>query len=160
MTVQTTVSAEAAPASQRWFLSLPTWIRASGADTGGTFSLIEQLIPPGFASPWHIHHNEDESFYVIDGKVTVVVADRSVPLSAGDYAFGPRAIPHGFRIEGTKPARVLLMTSGGTFAEFVREMSQPADDATAAEPTESDLQKLVAAAQSYGLSILGPMPDR
>lgn len=160
MTVQTTVSAEAVPASQRLFLSLPTWIRASGANTGGTFSLIEQLIPPGFASPWHIHHNEDESFYVIDGKASVVVANRSVTLSAGDYAFGPRGIPHGFRIEGTKPARVLLMTSGGTFAEFVREMSQPAEGATASEPTEADLQKLVAAAQSYGLSILGPMPNR
>ncbi len=123
MTVQTPTSVEAVPAPQRWFLSLPTWIRASGAETGGTLSLIEQLIPPGFASPWHVHHNEDESFYVIDGKVTVVVADRSVTLSAGDYAFGPRGIPHGFRIEGSKPARVLLMTSGGTFAEFVREMS-------------------------------------
>ena len=113
MTVHTTISAEAVPAPQRSFLSLPTWIRASGAETGGTFSLIEQLIPPGFASPWHVHHNEDESFYVIDGKVTVVVANRSVTLNAGDYAFGPRGIPHGFRIEGTKPARVLLMTSGG-----------------------------------------------
>ncbi len=160
MTVQTPTSVEAVPAPQRWFLSLPTWIRASGAETGGTLSLIEQLIPPGFASPWHVHHNEDESFYVIDGKVTVVVADRSVTLSAGDYAFGPRGIPHGFRIEGSKPARVLLMTSGGTFAEFVREMSQPADGATASEPKEADLQKLVAAAQSHGMSILGPMPIR
>ncbi len=160
MTVQTPTSVEAVPAPQRWFLSLPTWIRASGSETGGTLSLIEQLIPPGFASPWHVHHNEDESFYVIDGKVTVVVADRSVTLSAGDYAFGPRGIPHGFRIEGSKPARVLLMTSGGTFAEFVREMSQPADGATASEPKEADLQKLVAAAQSHGMSILGPMPIR
>ena len=160
MTMQATVSAEAAPASQRLFLSLPTWIRASGAETGDTFSLIEQVIPPGFASPWHVHHNEDELFYVIDGQATVVVANRSVTLNAGDYAFGPRGIPHGFRIDGTKPARVLLMTSGAMFAEFVRAMSQPADGATAAAPTEADLQQLVAAARSYGLSILGPMPDR
>ena len=160
MTAQTIVSAEAVPAPQRWFLSLPTWIRASGAATGGTFGLIEQLIPPGFASPWHLHHDEDESFYVIDGKGTVVVANRSVTLSAGDFAFGPRGIPHGFRIEGSKPARVLLMQSGGTFAEFVREMSQPAEGATESEPSEADLQKLVAAAQSYGMAILGPMHDR
>ena len=159
MTVQGMISAEAVPALQRWFLSLPTWIRASGAETGGTISLIEQLIPPGFASPWHVHHNEDESFYVIDGRVTVVAANRSVTLSAGDYAFGPRGIPHGFRIEGSKPARVLLMTSGGTFAEFIREMSQPADGGTVSEPNEADLQKLVAAAENYGLSILGPMPN-
>jgi quercetin dioxygenase-like cupin family protein len=158
MTVQTIVYAEAVPAPPRWFLSLPTWIRASGAETGGTFSLVEQLVPPGFASPWHVHHNEDESFYVIDGKVTVVVANRSTTLSTGDYAFGPRGIPHGFRIEGERPARVLLMTSGATFAEFVRETSQPADGPKAPEPNEADFQKLVAAAQIYGLSILGPMP--
>jgi mannose-6-phosphate isomerase-like protein (cupin superfamily) len=162
MNMQTTISAPAPAehAPERSFLSLPTWIRASGAATGGTFSLIEQLIPPGFASPWHVHHNEDESFYVIDGKVTVVVADRSVTLNTGDYAFGPRGIPHGFRIEGTRPARVLLMTNGGTFAEFVREVSQPAGATMAPGPTEADLQKLVAAAETYGLSILGPMPDR
>ena len=37
--------------------------------------MIEQLIPPGFASPWHVHLNEDESFYVVEGKMTVIVAD-------------------------------------------------------------------------------------
>jgi mannose-6-phosphate isomerase-like protein (cupin superfamily) len=160
MTVQAHISAEAIHAPQRLFLSLPTWIRANGAETGGTFGVIEQVIPPGFASPWHLHHNEDESFYVIDGKVTVTVADRSVTLSAGDFAFGPRGIPHGFRVEGTKPARVLLMQSGGTFAEFVHAVSQPADGATQTKPMEADMQKLLAAAQSHGLSILGPMPDR
>src|ERR1700753_1797102 len=120
MTTQTIVSNQAVPAPKLLFLSLPTWIRADGAKTGDTFGVIEQLIPPGFASPWHLHHDEDESFYVIEGQVTVMVDDRTVTLGAGDFAFGPRGIPHGFRIEGDKPARVLLMQSGGTFAEFVR----------------------------------------
>jgi len=153
-------SVEAIPASRRWFLSLPTWIRASGTETNGTLSLIEQVIPPGFASPWHVHHCEDESFYVVDGSMTVVVADRSVTLNTGDYAFGPRGVPHGFRIDGTRSTRLLLMTSGGTFADFVREMSEPADGAAAPETKEIDLPKLIAAAQKYGLSILGPMPNR
>src|SRR5271169_229008 len=98
MTVQAPIpkSSEAVPASRRLFLSLPTWIRASGAETNGTLSLVEQVIPLGFASPWHVHHNEDESFYVLDGKMTVVVGDRAVILNAGDYGFGPRGIPHGF----------------------------------------------------------------
>lgn len=159
MTVQAPIFTEAFPASPRWFLSLPTWIRASGADTNGSLSLIEQVIPSGFASPWHVHHNEDESFYVIDGRMTVVVGERALSLNTGDYAFGPRGIPHGFRIEGTKPTRVLLMTNGGAFAEFVREASEPALDATPPAPSESDLPKLVAMAERYGLSILGPMRD-
>jgi mannose-6-phosphate isomerase-like protein (cupin superfamily) len=160
MTIQTPMpkSVEAIPASRRWFLSLPTWIRASGAETNGTLSLIEQLIPAGFASPWHVHHHEDESFYVLDGKMTVVVGDRAFTLNGGDCGFGPRGIPHGFRIEGTKPAHILLMTNSSALAEFVRETSFPADTATPPEPNEADLPNVVAAAERYGLSILGPMP--
>jgi mannose-6-phosphate isomerase-like protein (cupin superfamily) len=143
--------------SERSFLSLPTWIRAGAAETNGVLSLVEQVIPVGYASPWHVHHREDESFYVIDGNVTVVVGDRSVALGPGGYAFGPREIPHGFRIDGSKPARLLLMTNGGSFAEFVSEMSEPAG-VTPSGPQEIDVSKLVAAAERYGMSILGPMP--
>jgi quercetin dioxygenase-like cupin family protein len=159
MTPHQSATLGAAPAAQRWFLSLPTWIRASGAETRDTLSLIEQIIPPGFASPWHVHHDEDESFYVIDGTVTVQVADRSVTLNAGDYGFGPRGVPHGFRIEGTTPARVLLMTNGGEFANFVRETSRPDDGVKPSPPSQADLMRLAAAAERHGLSILGPMVD-
>ncbi len=143
--------------SPRWFLALPTWIRASGANTNGGLSLIEQVIPPGFASPWHVHHDEDESFYLIEGRMRVMVGDRAVDLDSGGYAFGPRGVPHGFRIEGHAPARLLLMTSGSRFAEFVRETSTPASDDV---PPEPDLAKVVAAAERHGLAILGPMPER
>lgn len=157
MQMPTPTSSETVPASPRWFLSLPTWIRAGGEH--GALSLIEQVIPPGFASPWHVHHNEGESFYVIEGTMTVVVCDRSVTLGPGDYAFGPRGIPHGFRIDGTTPARVLLMSTGSDLADFVREMSEPAESATPPKPKEIDVPKLVAAAEKYGMSILGPMPQ-
>jgi mannose-6-phosphate isomerase-like protein (cupin superfamily) len=116
---------DAAPAAQRWFLCLPTWISACGSETRDTLISIEQIIPSGFASPWHVHYDEDESFYVIDDTVTVQVADRSVTLNVGDYAFSPRGIPHGSRIEGATPARVLLMFNGGEFANFVRATSKP-----------------------------------
>lgn len=45
-------------------------VKASGAESGGAFSLIEVQYPPGFAPPLHLHHHEDESFYVLDGEVT------------------------------------------------------------------------------------------
>jgi quercetin dioxygenase-like cupin family protein len=152
-------TAEAVNAAKRWFLSLPTWIRAGGGETNGTVSLIEQVIPPGFASPWHVHHNEDESFLVLDGRLTVLVDERAITLNAGGFAFGPRGIPHGFRTEGTTPTRLILLTNGGTFADFIRATSVPADGAAPPEPSEADIPKLVAAAQAHGLSILGPLPE-
>ena len=151
-------SVAGAPAERRWFFGLPTWIRASGAETNGTLSLLEQVIPSGFASPWHVHHNEDESFYVIEGTMTVVVAERAVTLNAGDFGFGPRGIPHGFRIEGTQPARILLMTNSSGLAAFIRETSIPAEGTMPPEPNPADLPKLAAAAERHGMTILGPMP--
>lgn len=151
-------SAEAVPAAKRWFLSLPTWIRAGGGETNGTLSVIEQVIPPGFASPWHVHHDEDESFFVLEGRVSVVVDGRTVTLNAGDFAFGPRGVPHGFRTEGTAPTRLVLLTSGGAFAQFIEAASLPDDGAAPPAPNEADLPKLIAAAEAHGISILGPMP--
>ena len=57
------------------FVGALTWIKATGAQTGGAFGLIEQLMPPGRESPWHLHHNEDESFYVIEGEVLFIIGD-------------------------------------------------------------------------------------
>ena len=142
-------------ADERRFLGLPTWIKADRELTGGQFSLIEQVIPAGFESPWHTHHSEDESFYVIEGRVSVIVDGRRRLLEAGDFAFGPRGIPHGFRIEGDSPARILLMTTGSDFADFIAETSVPSHE----PPAAPDMALLVAAAQRHNIAILGPLPQ-
>jgi len=144
---------DTAPAEVR-FLGLPTWLKADRVGTGGRFSLIEQVIPAGFESPWHVHHSEDEAFYVLEGEVTVIAGDAHIRLGAGGTAFGPRGLPHGFRIEGNAPARVLLMTTGTDFADFVAEVSAPVN----AAPAPPDLAAFGAAAGRHNLSILGPLP--
>src|SRR5437667_10307616 len=55
-----------------WFLGALTLVKSTGESTNGAFGLIEQLIPAGFASPYHIHHLEDEAFYVLEGEVMFV----------------------------------------------------------------------------------------
>ncbi|PPE80711.1 cupin domain-containing protein [Kaistia algarum] len=152
------IEGESIPVCERRFLGLPTWIRAGREETGGALSLVEQVIPPGFESPWHMHRDEDESFYVIEGAIQVVVEDRSVTLGVGDYAFGPRGVAHGFRVVGDAPVRLLLMTTGGAFADFMREASDPADGG-AQGAGEPDMARLMAAAERNGLAILGPMPS-
>ena len=139
---------------ERRFLGLPTWIKADRSITGGRFSLVEQVIPAGFESPWHVHHSEDESFYVLEGEMTVIVGDTRVRLTKGDLGFGPRGISHGFRIEGRSPARIMLMTNGSDFADFVGETSALVN----APPAPPDMALLVAAAERHNLQILGPLP--
>ncbi|MFO1150398.1 MAG: cupin domain-containing protein [Alsobacter sp.] len=154
--MSTLASAMSAPshAGERRFLGLPTWIKADRDMTGGHFSLIEQVLPAGFESPWHVHRSEDESFYVLEGQLSVIVEGARTLLRAGDYAFGPRGIPHGFRIEGSEPARILLMTTGSDFADFIEEASVSCDT----PPAAPDLALLAAAAERHNISILGPLP--
>jgi quercetin dioxygenase-like cupin family protein len=101
------------PRSALWFSGHSlTWIRASGGTTGGRLSLVEHIVPAGSASPWHVHLSEDESFYVASGAISVKVEDHPrVQISAGSFAFGPRGVPHGFRIESEGPARIVLITA-------------------------------------------------
>ena len=151
---QSTATSAPSRAGEVRFLGLPTWIKADRDLTNGHFSLIEQVIPPGFESPWHVHRSEDESFYVLEGEMLVILEGSRFLLEVGDFAFGPRGIPHGFRIEGDKPARILLMTTGSDFADFITETSTPSD----APPAAPDMALLMAAAERRNIAILGPLP--
>jgi mannose-6-phosphate isomerase-like protein (cupin superfamily) len=143
-----------------WFLGLPTIMRSTGETTNGAFALIEHLtMPPGFATPYHMHHLEDEAFYVLEGDVAFVCDGKWFNVGAGAYVFGPRMIPHGFRVEGAAPAKMLILCAPAGFERFVLEMSEPVTDMKSAPPAP-DMAKLMALAQKYQIDILGPLPDR
>ena len=65
-----------------WFFGGSTTIKADGAETGGRVMVTEQLGPRGSGSPLHVHHNEDEWFYVIEGELTIWVAGKTVVAGA------------------------------------------------------------------------------
>ena len=157
--VKTADATAIAAVPPREFLSTLVWIKADGAATAGTQSLIEILAPVGWATPWHTHHTHDEYFYILEGEVTAQVGEARVVLRPGDYAFGPRGVPHGYRVTGSGPARLLMMTGDRDFAEFVREISQPAAGDDLPPPSEPDLERVVSTAARYGIELLGPMPD-
>lgn len=138
------------------FLGLPTQVRATSDMTNGAFGLVENWeMPPGFASPYHTHHREDESFYILHGEVAFVIDGRWLHAGPGAFVFGPREIPHGFKVVGDKPAQMLLQTTPGGFEQFVIEFGQPITDPVA----PPDIPKLIATAARYGIDILGPLPE-
>src|SRR3954453_10179137 len=77
-----------------WLLGMLETVKISGADTGGEYGLIEVVAPEGVGSPWHVHPEEDEWFYVLEGELTVWVADTRHTLTPGSFAFGPKGVPH------------------------------------------------------------------
>jgi uncharacterized protein (TIGR02246 family) len=138
------------------FFGSPTVLHATGEQTDDRFCLMEHVtMPPGVASPYHRHHNEDEAFYVLDGHVRFVCDGEWADAGPGTWVYGPREIPHGFKVVGTHPARMLILCAPAGFEKFVLELCAPAD----AAPAPPDMARLVAAAARFNIDILGPLPD-
>ena len=70
---------------------------AKAADTGGRFTVGEQITPAGWGPPRHIHSREDEIFYILEGTYELHVGDERRTVSAGACAILLRDIPQGFR---------------------------------------------------------------
>src|SRR5215203_2800865 len=126
------------------------------ARTGG--GLLQ--MPAGFTSPYHMHRNEDESFYVVEGEMTFYVGDERVKAGTGAFVYGPRGVPHGFAVEGTAPARILLQNYPAGFEGFPVEVGEPAKELTIPPAEPPDMEKLMAIAAKYDIEILGPLPGR
>jgi uncharacterized RmlC-like cupin family protein len=115
---------------------------------------------PGHATPYHLHHVEDEAFYVLDGEFTFVCDGRKTVVGPGGYIFLPRGIPHGIRCSGSVPSTLLILATPGTgFVGMMEEMAQPAAERVLPVATQPDIEKLTALCAKYQIDILGPMPD-
>jgi mannose-6-phosphate isomerase-like protein (cupin superfamily) len=147
-----------------WFLRNRMTVKATATDTGGGFGLVESLVAPGFSPPLHVHHGEDESFYVLEGELTLKCGDRIFQATAGAFVFLPRDVPHTFVVEGDRPARVLtLMTPGGGEGLFV-DAGRPAEGEGLPPPGPLDIEALKRVTRRYAAEIVGPpmapMADR
>jgi quercetin dioxygenase-like cupin family protein len=140
-----------------WAFGALATIKVSGETTAGRVAVIEHLAQRGAGSPLHVHHREDEWFYVIDGSLTFWVGGEVFEAAAGAFVYGPRDIPHTFLVT-SEQARFLLVTEPAGFEDFMRALGEPAATLTVPPPAAppSDLAPLVAAAAEYGIEILGP----
>jgi quercetin dioxygenase-like cupin family protein len=131
-------------------------IKASSEATDGRVFVVEMLAPRGAGSPLHVHHREDEWFYVTDGELTFWVGGQIINAPAGSFVYGPRDIPHTFDVVSDE-ARFLLVTEPAGFETFMRAASEPAPTLTIPPPPTAppDLDGLTALAAEYGIEILG-----
>lgn len=139
-----------------WFLGSLMLFKATGANNGETFSLIEQTLPPGFSPPLHVHHAEDEAFYVLEGMVTFVCGEQWWHAEPGAFVYLPREIAHGFLVEGNEPARLLQFTFPAGLERFHAEMGQPAPSLTLPPMAPPDMAKMQELAIKYHFDIVGP----
>ena len=143
-----------------WFLNSLNVLKATSESTGGAFSLIHHTAPPGHATPYHLHHTEDEAFYILDGEFTFICDGKKTVLGPGGYIFLPRNIPHGIRCTGSSPSSMLILAMPGNgFTGMMIEMAEPAKERVLPVPSPPDFAKLQELCTKYKIDILGPLPE-
>ncbi len=140
-----------------WFLGTLITSKATGEETEHSFALREQTLPAGFAPPLHVHHGEDEAWYLLEGQMKVVCGDTVLHAKPGAFVVLPKGIAHGFRIEGDAPCRLLELNWPAGFEHFYEEAGQPAGSLTLPPPpTNADIEKMLSVAGKYRVEIVGP----
>ena len=140
--------------------------KVSGEQTDGRLLQVRSTDSRGAAPPLHIHHDADETWYVIDGRLTVFVGDERIEAGPGDFVFGPMGVPHAFLVTSERAETLITFSPAGTKGRmgygvdgFFREAAVAAIPGQAPPaPTEPDPEELAGLMIQYGIETLGPPP--
>ena len=146
-----------------WHLGALDVLKATGAETAGQLTVMEQRFRRGPGAPMHVHSKEDEAWFVLEGRFTFVVGDQVHTLGPGDFAWGPRDTAHGFAVDSPTGRCLLLVTPGG-FEHFFRQTGEPAGaldlpPAPLGPPSQDQVGELARVLASFGVELLGPPPE-
>jgi quercetin dioxygenase-like cupin family protein len=132
-------------------------MKATSAETGGSFSMWEDRMVRGKTTPLHMHPDMEEAIYVLEGEILVHVDGEEHHVGERGLFVAPRGVPHAFVVT-SETARVLALISPGSGESFYRSVSEPATSmADASRPP--DIARLRAGAeQSDSIELLGPPP--
>ncbi len=142
----------------RWTGETSTYFLATGEQTGGAFALVDEQAKRGESVPLHLHRDDMESFYVIEGEIMLYIGDQpGVRARVGSFAHIPGGTVHGFRIE-SETARYLILTTP-RHGQFYRAISLPSRPG-GLPPLESIAwSQIEQACEEYGVEFVGPLPD-
>lgn len=140
-----------------WFTTARLTVHLAKQANADGISLIEHHMARDFAVPLHVHNAEDENFFILEGQVRMQLNDEVRVLEAGEALSIPGGTPHSFRIVSDE-ARFLTFTTG-RFEDMVRNLARPAAQAglpPQVEPTQEQIDALVAACAAHGIEFVGP----
>jgi quercetin dioxygenase-like cupin family protein len=128
----------------------------TGAESAGAYFAMEAFVPPGGGPPPHIHRNEDETFYVLEGEFEFLLGEETITGGAGAFVQVPRGIVHRFHNAGTTTARMILTFTPAGIEHFFEETLERALSPTQAPPDNiaEVAARYVAAAPRYGLEFI------
>ena len=143
-----------------WFNNDLLTFKATGAETGGAFVLVEELARRDKATPLHAHAHEDETFYIVEGQALFHLDGSERSLGAGGFVSVPRGVPHAYRVTSEVARSLILITPGsGAMETFFRDAGEPAAERRLPAETPLDIERIAAAAERTGaVTVLGPPP--
>lgn len=143
---------------QMWFAGggVFTW-KATSAETGGAFTLIDDRMQRGKVTPLHAHPQMDETLYVLEGELLVHSDGEEHRVGAGGLYFAPRGLPHAFMVT-SETARILALMTPGSGEDFYRAAGEPATSPEDASRPPDWARLRRAAEGSASIELLGPPP--
>lgn len=121
-------------------------IRVPAADTNGVYSFVEIASEPGDGTPLHVHQNEDEYLFVLEGTARCALGDKMFDAEAGTMLALPRNIPHAWGNRSTTILRMAFVVYPGGVEEAMRVIAK------------GGVTNIEALARKFGVSVLGPTP--
>jgi mannose-6-phosphate isomerase-like protein (cupin superfamily) len=94
------------------------WCKVPAEATGGAYSVLELAMPPGAATPLHVHHREDEILTVVEGECQITDVDGTRLAPAGAVAWLPKDIPHAFGNPGAATLRLIITAIPGGLEKY------------------------------------------
>ncbi len=148
-----------------WVVGDTYTFKATGAETDGQLFVWEASVPPLGGPPPHIHHTQQEAYYLLEGELEIMDGERTFAASAGSFVYIPPGVVHSFRNTASTPARMLVWMTPAGFENFFREVGQrprPGESAPLLGPEE--MAKTIDAAPRYGMEVRlsgsAPLPQR
>ena len=129
-----------------WVMGTLFTYLTTAADSGGSYFTLIVDVDPEAGPPPHIHHLEEEQFYVLEGHLTDSIGDQMVQVNTGDFIHIPRGTVHSFK-NGSKPSRLLATFAPAGIEGFFREVGERVDDRLKSPPpvTEAVIARFLAA---------------
>jgi quercetin dioxygenase-like cupin family protein len=130
-------------------------VHADSSGTNGQFALLEMEGRPGGEPPLHVHRDEDEMFYVMEGGLKVRRGDEEITLLPGQSAFLPRNVAHTFKVMSGRVRFLNYITPGG-FEAYFRDLGQALEGRTSAIDTAEPMPvaEMIRIAARYGITFM------
>jgi quercetin dioxygenase-like cupin family protein len=138
-----------------WWQGSLMRIKARAEDTGGALGLVDGSLYKGFGPPLHVHSREDEGLYVLEGQIRFRQGEDEFVAGPDTWVWGPRGVPHAFRVE-SETARVLVVVSPGGFEHMFEEGGAPAGESAEPPIQEYDPDAAIAMSRKFGFEVVGP----